>query len=64
MKEIRFSPNIDSHDFSSKLGRAIDFLRGDMKVRIKLRFRGRWKAHTEFGFQVVDRFVNEVAPWG
>ena len=35
-----------------------------MKVRIKLRFRGRQKAHTEFGFEVVNRFVKEAAPWG
>jgi translation initiation factor IF-3 len=55
---------IDPHDFSIKLGHAIDFLCEDMKVRVKLRFRGRQKAHTEFGFAVVNRFVKEVAPWG
>jgi translation initiation factor IF-3 len=35
-----------------------------MKVRVKLRFRGRQKAHTEFGFAVVNRFVKEAAAWG
>jgi translation initiation factor IF-3 len=35
-----------------------------MKVRVKLRFRGRQKAHTEFGFAVVNRFVKEAALWG
>ncbi len=64
MKEIQLSPTIDPHDFSIKLSRAIDFLCDDMKVRIKLRFRGRQKAHTEFGFQVVNRFVKETAAWG
>ena len=64
MKEIQLSPTIDAHDFATKLGKAIDFLCEDMKVRIKLRFRGRQKAHTEFGFEVVNRFVKEVAPWG
>jgi translation initiation factor IF-3 len=64
MKELQLSPMIDPHDFSIKLGRAIDFLCEDMKVRIKLRFRGRQKAHTEFGFAVVNRFVKEAAPWG
>ena len=64
MKEIQLSPMIDPHDFAIKLERAIDFLCEDMKVRIKLRFRGRQKAHTEFGFEVVNRFVNEAAPWG
>jgi len=64
MKEIQLSPMIDPHDFAIKLGRAIDFLCEDMKVRIKLRFRGRQKAHTEFGFEVVNRFVKEAASWG
>jgi translation initiation factor IF-3 len=64
MKELQLSPMIDPHDFSIKLGRAIDFLCEDMKVRVKLRFRGRQKAHTEFGFAVVNRFVKEAAAWG
>ncbi len=64
MKEIQLSPMIDPHDFAIKLGHAVGFLCEDMKVRVKLRFRGRQKAHTEFGFQVVNRFVKEVAPWG
>jgi translation initiation factor IF-3 len=64
MKELQLSPMIDPHDFSIKLGHAIDFLCEDMKVRVKLRFRGRQKAHTEFGFAVVNRFVKAVAAWG
>jgi translation initiation factor IF-3 len=64
MKELQLSPLIDPHDFSIKLSRAIEFLCEDMKVRIKLRFRGRQKAHTEFGFEVVNRFVKEAGPWG
>ena len=64
MKELQLSPMIDPHDFGTKLGHAIGFLCDDMKVRVKLRFRGRQKAHTEFGFEVVNRFVKEVAPWG
>jgi translation initiation factor IF-3 len=64
MKELQLTPAIDPHDFGVKLGRAIDFLCEDMKVRIKLRFRGRQKAHKEFGFEVVNRFVKEVALYG
>ena len=64
MKELQLSPTIDPHDFAIKRDRAIDFLCEDMKVRVKLRFRGRQKAHTEFGFQVVNRFVKEIAAWG
>jgi translation initiation factor IF-3 len=64
MKEIQLSPNIDPHDFQTKLGHAIEFLGDDMKVRIKLRFRGRQKAHKEYGFEIVNRFVTETAAYG
>ena len=47
-----------------KLDHAIKFLCDDMKVRVKLRFKGRQKAHKEFGFQVVNRFVKEAAAYG
>jgi translation initiation factor IF-3 len=64
MKELQLSPMIDPHDFGIKLAHAINFLCEDMKVRVKLRFRGRQKAHKEFGFEVVNRFVKEAAAWG
>lgn len=64
MKEIQLSPNIDPHDFQTKLNQAIEFLKDDMKVRIKLRFKGRQKAHKEYGFDIVNRFVKETAAHG
>jgi translation initiation factor IF-3 len=64
MKELQLSPNIDPHDFQTKLNHAIGFLNDDMKVRVKLRFKGRQKAHKEFGFEIVNRFVNETAAHG
>lgn len=64
MKELQLSPNIDPHDFQTKLAHAIEFLNDDMKVRIKLRFKGRQKAHKEFGFEIVNRFVTEAAAHG
>ena len=64
MKELQLTPAIDPHDFGTKLNRAIDFLCQDMKVRIKLRFRGRQRAHKEFGFEVVNKFVKEAAAYG
>jgi translation initiation factor IF-3 len=64
MKELQLSPNIDPHDFQTKLNHAIEFLEDDMKVRIKLRFKGRQKAHKEFGFEIVNRLVREVASHG
>ncbi len=64
MKEIQISPVIDPHDLATKRNHAIQFLCDDMKVRIKLRFRGRQKAHKEIGFQVVNQFIKELALYG
>jgi len=64
MKEIQISPVIDPHDLATKRNHAIRFLCDDMKVRIKLRFRGRQKAHKEIGFQVVNQFIQDVAAYG
>ena len=35
-----------------------------MKVKVALKFRGREMAHTEFGFQVINKFLAEIAPYG
>lgn len=64
MKEIQISASIDPHDMAVKRDHAIRFLCDDHKVRIKLRFKGRQKAHKEVGFEVVNKFVKEVAGFG
>jgi len=64
VKEVQLSPKIDPHDLGVKIGHAVDFLCEDMKVKVTLKFRGRENAHTEFGFQVIERFLTEIAPFG
>jgi translation initiation factor IF-3 len=64
VKEVQLSPKIDPHDLGVKIEHAINFLSEDMKVKITLKFRGREMAHTEFGFQVIHKFLAEVAPFG
>lgn len=64
MKELQLSPTIDPHDLEVKRNHAIQFLCDGHKVRIKLRFKGRQKAHKEVGFQVVNQFVKEVTGYG
>ena len=64
MKELQLSPSIDPHDLAVKRNHAIQFLCDDLKVRVKLRFKGRQKVHKEIGFEVVNRFVKEVALYG
>jgi translation initiation factor IF-3 len=64
VKEVQLSARIDPHDLGVKLGHAIDFLCEDMKVKVVLKFRGREMQHTEFGFQVMNKFLSDVAPYG
>jgi translation initiation factor IF-3 len=64
VKEVQLTAKIDPHDLAVKTGHAIDFLCEDMKVKVALKFRGREMAHTEFGFQVVNKFIDDIAPYG
>lgn len=64
MKEIQLSAGIGTHDFEVKLRHAIEFLSADHKVRVKLQFKGRQRAHKEFGFEVVNRFVKAASAYG
>jgi translation initiation factor IF-3 len=64
VKEIQLSPKIDPHDFGVKLNHAVEFLCEEMKVKVVLKFRGREMAHTEYGFQLINKMIKEVAPYG
>jgi translation initiation factor IF-3 len=64
MKEIQLSASIDPHDFATKRNHAIEFLSDNLQVRVRLRFRGRQKAHKEVGFEIMNRFLREVAEYG
>jgi len=64
VKEVQLSPKIDPHDLGVKIQHAVGFLCEDMKVKVTLKFRGREMAHTEFGFQVVQKFLAEIVTYG
>ncbi len=64
VKEVQLSPKIDPHDLGVKTGHAVDFLCEDMKVKVTLKFRGREMQHTEFGFQVIEKFLTDIAAFG
>lgn len=64
MKEVQLSAAIDPNDFDVKLAHAIDFLCDDIRVRVRLRFKGRQKAHKEVGIEIVNRFVRAAAQYG
>ncbi len=64
VKEVQLSPRIDPHDLGIKVQHAINFLCEDMKVKVALKFRGREMAHTEVGFEVINKFIELITPFG
>ena len=64
VKEIQLSPRIDPHDLGIKITHAVGFLCEDMKVKVALKFRGREMQHTEVGFEVVRKFLADIAAYG
>ena len=64
IKEIRLTPNIETHDLNVKANRAIDFLKDGDKVKVSVRFRGREMGHTEMGKEVLDEFAQLTSEVG
>jgi translation initiation factor IF-3 len=64
IKEIEFSARIEQNDFITKLRHAEEFLSHGNKVKLRLKFRGREMAHTEIGFGVIKRGVEDLAGMG
>ncbi len=56
VKEVKLKPNIDDHDFQTKLKHAREFILKGNKVRISIMFRGREMLHIDLGQKVVDQF--------
>jgi len=61
LKEVKYRPGIDDHDFDTKTRHARRFLEEGNKVKVTLMFRGRQIAHPELGRQVVERVSSELA---
>jgi translation initiation factor IF-3 len=64
LKEVKYRPGIDEHDFATKTRNARRFLEEGNKVKVTLMFRGRQITHPELGRAVVDRVAAEVADIG
>ena len=64
IKEVRLSPNIDEHDFNTKVNQGIKFLKSGDKVKVSVRFRGREIAHTAMGKDLLIRVQNAVEEYG
>jgi len=61
LKEMRFRPKIDEHDYQFKLKHVKEFLEMGSKVRVFVMFRGREVVHTEFGKKILDRMVEDLS---
>jgi translation initiation factor IF-3 len=60
LKEIKFRPKIDPHDYGTKKGHVERFVRAGNKVKITIMFRGREMAHTDLGRKILDRLVVDL----
>jgi translation initiation factor IF-3 len=64
IKEIKFRPGTDTHDYEVKMRSVLKFLEGGDKVKITLRFRGREMAHQQLGLELLNRVADDVAEVG
>ena len=61
LKEMRFRPKTEEHDYNFKLKHIIEFLNQGNKVKVYVQFRGRELAHKELGVKILDRVKEDLA---
>ena len=61
IKEIKMRPNIDDHDYDTKMKKVFAFIEEGDKVKVTLRFRGRELAHGQLGMNLLQRVQEDVA---
>ena len=64
IKEIKFRPGTDTHDYDVKMRSVMKFLDEGDKVKVTLRFRGREMAHQELGMELLNRVRDDVGEAG
>jgi translation initiation factor IF-3 len=64
LKEIKFHPNIDEHDYGFKKKHIENFLKRGDKVKVTMVYRGREKANTESGRMLLQKLAEEISPIG
>ena len=60
VREIKFRPKIAQHDYDTKKGHVMRFLKARDKVKVTIMFRGREMAHTDLGRKILDRLVTDL----
>jgi translation initiation factor IF-3 len=64
VKELKFRPNTDDHDYDFKKNHAIRFLQEGNRVKAVVQFRGREIAHTDLGRKLLNRFAEDLVAYG
>lgn len=64
VKEVKFRPNTDDHDYDFKKNHAVRFLQEGNKVKATVQFRGREITHSDLGRGLLEKLVLEVGEWG
>ncbi|MEU7825629.1 translation initiation factor IF-3 [Catellatospora sp. NPDC049111] len=64
IKEMKLRPKIDSHDYETKKGHVVRFLKAGDKVKVTIMFRGREQSRPELGFRLLRKLEEEVAEVG
>ncbi len=60
VKEIKFRPKIDPHDYATKKGHVERFLREGARVKVTIMFRGREMSRPQLGLRILDRLVEDL----
>ena len=60
IKEMKLRPKIDPHDYETKKGHVVRFLKAGDKVKITIMFRGREQSRPELGFRLLQRLAEDV----
>ncbi|WP_422395973.1 translation initiation factor IF-3 [Roseovarius rhodophyticola] len=60
VKEVKFRPNTDTHDYDVKMRNVFRFLENGDKVKVTLRFRGREMAHQDLGRDLLQRVAEDI----
>jgi len=64
IKEMKLRPKIDPHDYETKKGHVVRFLKGGDKVKVTIMFRGREQSRPEVGFRLLQRLAGDVQELG
>ncbi len=64
LKEVKFRPRTDEHDYNFKLSHIKNFLEKNNKVKITIQFRGREMAHKELGYNLLERLQKDLEEFG